>query len=91
MNQHPLRSAISQEAIEWFVLNREGEIEGQRQAAFLEWLKASPLCVEEYLRIAVISRNLREAVNSTNADLNTCSNERTQPGTTVWTLKPSID
>jgi ferric-dicitrate binding protein FerR (iron transport regulator) len=71
-----LRSAIAQEAIEWFVLNRGDEIEGHQHRAFLEWLKASPLCVEEYLRIAVLSQNLQEAMSSTNVDLDAWSTER---------------
>jgi transmembrane sensor len=54
------RDIISQEAADWFVANGEGLNEEQR-SQFESWLKTSSVHVEEYLGIAGIARDLREA------------------------------
>jgi ferric-dicitrate binding protein FerR (iron transport regulator) len=79
MMRRRLRSAVAREAIDWFVLNRGGEIEEGQQRAFLRWLKASPLCVEEYLRISVLSQDLQEAMSSAKFDVDAWGNERANP------------
>jgi ferric-dicitrate binding protein FerR (iron transport regulator) len=45
-----IRELICQRAAEWFVANREGLTAEQRQL-FTDWLKTSPVHVEEYLAI----------------------------------------
>jgi transmembrane sensor len=55
------RTIIAEEAADWFVANREG-IESGEQRRFAAWLKASPVHVEEYLGIAQLAGDLREAV-----------------------------
>jgi len=55
-----VRSLIAQEAAEWFVANRAGLAAGERDS-FAAWLRASPLHVEEYLGLAAVARDLREA------------------------------
>jgi len=59
-NDERVRSLITQQAADWFVANRAGLTVTERPI-FAAWLKASPLHVQEYLALAVISRDLREA------------------------------
>jgi transmembrane sensor len=66
---HRVRSVIEHEAIDWFVLNRGGCLSEEQQSAFGAWLKSSPLHVEEYLRTAVLSRNLRAAADTLEIDM----------------------
>ena len=48
------------DAADWFVSNRGGLSPGERDS-FAAWLKASPAHIEEYLAIAAIAADLREA------------------------------
>ena len=61
---HAVRSAIAQEALDWFVLNRGRILSAEQRAAFGAWLKSSPLHVEEYLKTAAMSRSLHQAVDA---------------------------
>jgi transmembrane sensor len=54
------RSLIMRDAADWFVSNRGGLSPGERDS-FTAWLKASPAHIEEYLAIAAIAADLREA------------------------------
>ena len=56
-----VRDPIAEQAAEWFVANDSGPLEPQESAALAEWLKASPLHVEEFLRVSVLARDLQEA------------------------------
>lgn len=56
-----VRANIAEEAAEWFVANRERSQESVQRATFAAWLKTSPVHVEEYLEIALLARDLREA------------------------------
>jgi transmembrane sensor len=60
MNQS-VRSAISEEASEWFVKNRDDAITAHDRLSFASWLRNSPLHVEEYLAIASLAIDLQEA------------------------------
>ncbi len=55
-----VRGLIAQEAADWFVAHRGGLAATERER-FGAWLRASPAHVEEYLGVAVIARDLREA------------------------------
>jgi transmembrane sensor len=55
-----IRTLVAEEAADWFIANREGLAAGEIER-FTTWLKASPMNVEEYLSVAVIARDLREA------------------------------
>jgi transmembrane sensor len=66
---HRVRSAIAEEALEWFVRNRGGMLSHNDRPAFSAWLKSSPLHVEEYLRIAALSQNVRAAISTMDIDL----------------------
>jgi transmembrane sensor len=59
-NEERLRILIAEQAAEWFVSNRAG-LSAREREAFTDWLKASPVHVEEYLGLASIARDLREA------------------------------
>jgi transmembrane sensor len=60
-NEEQVRAAIAEQAGEWFVANDEGPLDRRDCAALAAWLKASPVHVEEFLGVAVIARDLREA------------------------------
>lgn len=64
-----VRSAIAEEALEWFVRNRGGMLSNEERPAFSAWLKSSPLHVEEYLRTAAMAQNLRAAIATMDVDL----------------------
>lgn len=58
-----VREMIAQEAADWFVANREGGLDPTQRATFAAWLRTSGIHVQEYLNIALIARDLREASN----------------------------
>jgi transmembrane sensor len=57
-----IRAAIAQQAAEWFIANQAGSLPEEDSAAFLAWLKASPVHVSEYLGVARIAHHLPAAV-----------------------------
>jgi transmembrane sensor len=60
-NDEPMRAAIAEQAADWFVANDEGLLDERESAALVAWLKASPIHVEEFLRVAGVARDLRAA------------------------------
>jgi transmembrane sensor len=60
-SEDEVRMIVAKQAADWFVNNRSATAEEQERVTFMNWLRTSPLHVEEYLRIAAISRDL-EAV-----------------------------
>ena len=56
-----IRSAITQVAADWYAAHRSGPLAEADRAAFLAWLKASPVHIEEYLGVAALERTLRSA------------------------------
>ena len=54
-----IRLAIAQQAAEWFVAHRTGSLNEEGRVGFAAWLKTSPVHVDEYLRMAAISGELR--------------------------------
>src|SRR6266852_3404007 len=61
-SEQEIRAAIAEQAGEWFIANQAGALSDDDGAAFLAWLKASPIHVKEYLGVARIARNLGAAV-----------------------------
>jgi len=57
-----IRAAIAQQAAEWFIANQAGSLAEEDGAAFLAWLKASPVHVSEYLGVARIAHHLPAVV-----------------------------
>jgi transmembrane sensor len=70
-----IRSAISQQAGDWFVANEAGTLDHSERAAFVAWLKASPLHVQEYLAIALVARDLHVAANDPTLSVETLMSE----------------
>src|SRR5882762_7655898 len=56
-----IRTAIAEQAADWFVANQGDLFNEHSRMAFLRWLRTSPVHVEEYLGIATIARDLRTA------------------------------
>ena len=56
-----IRAAIAQQAAEWFIAHQSGTLDEEESAAFLAWLKASPVHVREYLGVARVARHLPAA------------------------------
>ena len=56
-----VRASIADEAAEWFVANRHGVPDSAQRVTFAEWLKTSPVHVEEYLGVALVAQDLRQA------------------------------
>ena len=57
-----IQAAIAEQAGEWFIANQAGPLTDEDGAAFLTWLKASPVHVREYLGVARIARHLPVAL-----------------------------
>src|SRR5271170_5722447 len=60
-NEEQVRTAIAEQAGEWFVVNDEGPLDAQDSAALAAWLKTSPVHIEEFLGVSAIARDLKEA------------------------------
>jgi transmembrane sensor len=60
-NDERMRAAIAEQAAEWFVADDDGLLDEQQSAALVAWLRASPIRVEEFLRVAGVARDLGTA------------------------------
>jgi transmembrane sensor len=60
-NEEQVRAAVAQQAGTWFIANQFGSLEQAERAAFIAWLKASPIHVEEYLGVALVAHDLPAA------------------------------
>src|ERR1700752_2407105 len=58
-----IRIAIAEQAADWFLDNRSNSLDEKGRAAFMSWLRTSPVHVAEYLSIAAIGRDLPSAVS----------------------------
>src|SRR5215475_8094166 len=66
-----VRVAIAEQAGEWFIAHQAGPLDAEESAAFLAWLKASPIHVREYLGVARIAHHLPAAVRRPHVSLET--------------------
>ena len=66
-----IRSALAQQAAEWFIANQTGSFGEKDAAEFLAWLKASPVHVREYLGVARVARHLPAAAGEPKVPLET--------------------
>jgi transmembrane sensor len=66
-----IRAAIAQQAAEWFIAHQSGSLDEEEAAAFLAWLKASPIHVKEYLGVARVARHLPAATGQPQVPLET--------------------
>jgi transmembrane sensor len=55
-----VQDLVTQQAADWLVANRT-ELAAREREAFAAWLRVSPVHVEEYLGVAAVARDLREA------------------------------
>ena len=60
-NEEKMRTAIAEQAGEWFVANDAGPLDAPDCAALAAWLKTSPVHIEEFLAVSAIARDLKEA------------------------------
>ncbi len=67
-----IRTAITQIAADWYATHRAGPLSEAQRTAFLAWLKASPLHVEEYLGIAALDRTLPTATDDASMSIDAC-------------------
>jgi transmembrane sensor len=63
-NEEPVLAAIAQQAGEWFIAHQAGQLPAEDCTAFLAWLRASPIHVQEYLGVARVAHELRAAVGN---------------------------
>src|SRR5262245_55331941 len=60
-SEEQIRTTVAQQAGTWFVAHQSGSLEHAERAAFVAWLKASPIHVEEYLGVALVAHDLPAA------------------------------
>jgi transmembrane sensor len=82
-----IRAAIAQQAAEWFVAQQSGSIDEEEAAAFLAWLKASPVHVREYLGVARVARHLPAATGEPDLPLEVFLAQATDAGAQVVSLR----
>ena len=61
--EEQVRSVVARQAADWFVANQGEMLDYSERAAFVAWLKASPIHIEEYLGVALIARDLPAAAD----------------------------
>ena len=70
-NQEEILGAIARQAGEWFIAHQAGPLATVESAAFLAWLRASPIHVQEYLGVARVASGLVTAVGEPEVPLET--------------------
>ena len=77
-------AAIAEQARRWFVAHYEGPLSAQETAAFLTWLRASPVHVRAFLRVSRIAGDLKAAAEGPDFALGALLEEaRTDTGNNV--------
>src|SRR6266852_5703831 len=87
-SEQEIRAAIAEQAGEWFIANQAGALSDDEGAAFLAWLKASPIHVKEYLGVARIAHNLSAAVGPPQVPLESFLAELDAGNRDVLSLEP---
>src|SRR6185312_10044661 len=64
-----LHALIAEQAAEWYVAHRDGELAPSQQQVFMRWLRASPAHVAEYLAIAGMARDIGDAARQNTTPL----------------------
>lgn len=78
-----LNDLIAEQAAEWYVAHRDGELAPSQQQAFMRWLQASPMHVAEYLSIAGVARDIGDAARQNTTPLQPLLREAGAPGRVV--------
>ena len=91
-NEQLVNAAIAKQAREWFVAHDAGPLGAQETAAFLTWLRASPVHVAAFLRVSRIARDLKAAAQGPDFALEALLEEaRTDTGNHVLEiLSPNV-
>lgn len=55
-----IRAMVAEQAAQWLVANRSGELSEAQRKAFVEWLSESPLNTREYLALTGFAQDLEE-------------------------------
>jgi transmembrane sensor len=84
-------AVIAEQAGEWFIANQAGALTAHESAAFLAWLKSSPLHVKEYLEIARIARGWIDAVRDPQVPLESFLAQTRAAADRVVALEPRTD
>jgi transmembrane sensor len=67
--EEQVRAVVARQAADWFIAN-QGAIPGYpERAAFVAWLRASPIHIEEYLGVALVARDLPAAADDPDISL----------------------
>lgn len=61
VNEDKIRAMVAEQAGEWFVANDDGPLDTREASALVDWFKASPVHIEEFLGVAAVARDLRLA------------------------------
>ena len=61
--EEQIRSVVARQAADWFIANQDATPDYPERAAFMTWLKASPIHIEEYLGVALVARDLPAAAD----------------------------
>jgi transmembrane sensor len=89
-NDERLRDLIARQAADWLVANR-AELSAPERERFATWLKSSPIHVEEYLGLATIACDLREACADPELSVESLvAGARAAEGPEIRTLGPRI-
>lgn len=88
LTDEQIRLAIAEQAAEWFVAHRMERLDGAKREAFTEWLRASPVHVEEYLRMAAISGELAQASRDPQLPVEAWIAEATSQGSNAEAPRP---
>jgi len=84
-----VRTSIAEQAGAWFVENRGGALDRQARARFVAWLRASPAHVQEYLAVAVLARDLPDALDDPRLSFESVIAEARAEASNVASLEPS--
>jgi transmembrane sensor len=85
-----IRAAITERAAQWFMAHRAGALDESERAAFLAWLKTSPVHVEEYLGVTALERSMAAAAGGLDMELASLL-ERARQSTSTPLVAPSMD
>jgi transmembrane sensor len=58
-NEEQVRATIAEQAGEWLVANDEGPLSARDAAALTDWLRTSPVHIEEFLGVSAVGRDLK--------------------------------
>lgn len=70
-----VKDLIAAQAAEYYVARRAGDVTASDDQEFLEWLRASPTHVAEYLAVAGLAKEMRGATSRIDASLDTLTDD----------------